>query len=224
MVHEMDKDLPTIISTVKRVRIILIKERLASILRISNEGNTITWTPIKSLLMRNLIGVSTQVVRILVSGNGWEKRLSIGSPQIINFTTSNNCDYFWNEKNNVWIPQAEEDRLQEYELSSFHSIKKTTHTGIGASSSQPDGEVCEENESYDFSELVESTCRYANELSGPHIENNVVLIVGRGGGGGGIVFICIIFYFAYPYAKLNPSSLIWVFMPKCFTPFYSLFS
>lgn len=77
--------------------------------------------------------------------------MSIGSPQIINFTTSNNCDYFWNEKNNVWIPQAEEDRLQEYELSSFHSIKKTTHTGIGASSSQPDGEVCEENESYDFS-------------------------------------------------------------------------
>ncbi|KAI5676236.1 hypothetical protein M9H77_07186 [Catharanthus roseus] len=42
ILHKMDKDLPTIISHVKGVRIILEKGRLTSILGIPNNGNIVT--------------------------------------------------------------------------------------------------------------------------------------------------------------------------------------
>ncbi|KAI5681227.1 hypothetical protein M9H77_02454 [Catharanthus roseus] len=42
ILHKMDKDLPTIISHVKGVRIVLERDRLASILGILDNGNTIT--------------------------------------------------------------------------------------------------------------------------------------------------------------------------------------
>ncbi|KAI5676930.1 hypothetical protein M9H77_07880 [Catharanthus roseus] len=158
MVHKMDKDLPTIISIVKGVRIILNRERLASILGIRDQGNIVAVTPIKSLLMRNLIRVSTRVFSILVYGNDrWttsytpQGRLSTRSPQIIKFTTFNNCEHSWNEKNKVWIPLAKMDKLRERDLSGFRSIKKTTQTKIGASSLQPDDKEGKDNESYDLS-------------------------------------------------------------------------
>ncbi|KAI5681711.1 hypothetical protein M9H77_02939 [Catharanthus roseus] len=42
MLHKMDKDLPTIISHIKGVRIVLERDRLASILGILENGNTVT--------------------------------------------------------------------------------------------------------------------------------------------------------------------------------------
>ncbi|KAI5681567.1 hypothetical protein M9H77_02795 [Catharanthus roseus] len=75
MVHKTDKDLQTIISTVKRARIILTRERFSSLLGIRDRQ----------------------------------------------------CNYV-----------------------GFRSIKKTTQTGTGASSSQPDDEESEGDESYDL--------------------------------------------------------------------------
>ncbi|KAI5649779.1 hypothetical protein M9H77_35784 [Catharanthus roseus] len=69
----------------------------------------------------------------------------------IKFRTFNNCSYSWDEANKVWIPSAEEDRLQECNYASFRSIKKTTQTGIGASFSLPDDDKREDDESYDLS-------------------------------------------------------------------------
>lgn len=42
MLHKIDNDLPTIISTVKVVRIILDRARLATFLGIRDEGNMVT--------------------------------------------------------------------------------------------------------------------------------------------------------------------------------------
>lgn len=50
------------------------------------------------------------------------------------------------------IPPSEEDLLKERNLASFCSIKKTTKTGIGASSSQLDDEDEEADESYNPSD------------------------------------------------------------------------
>ncbi|KAI5676817.1 hypothetical protein M9H77_07767 [Catharanthus roseus] len=248
MAHKTDKDLETIISTVKGVRIILTRERLASILGIREEEDTLTMDSIKSPLTSTPIGVFTRVVNVL--------RLSTRSAQIINFIMFNNCNYSWDEKNKVWIPMAEEDRLREHELSYFSSIKKTTQTNNVASSLQPDGKESEDDDSYDLfggdepstspwqpsrtrcrlsssNSIVESTHPYADELahqrasiyrqeSGSHIEDNVLLINPKNDSLRPSLYrmSCC---FAYPIMKLTPSSLICAFMPKRFTPFYSLF-
>ncbi|KAI5676263.1 hypothetical protein M9H77_07213 [Catharanthus roseus] len=56
------------------------------------------------------------------------------------------------EENQVWIPPSEDDRLWDRNPADFLSIKKTTQTGLGVSSSQQVEEDDEVNESYNPSD------------------------------------------------------------------------
>lgn len=57
-------------------------------------------------------------------------------------------------KEKKWIPPKEKDRLRDRNAYAFRKIKKTTQTGLGASSSQPvddhdkDEELSGEDDSY----------------------------------------------------------------------------
>ncbi|KAI5676995.1 hypothetical protein M9H77_07945 [Catharanthus roseus] len=68
--------------------------------------------------------------------------------RVIKFITFNICGYSWDEENQVWIPPSEEDRLWDRNLTDFCSIKKTTQTGLGVSSSQLVENDAEADESY----------------------------------------------------------------------------
>ncbi|KAI5675861.1 hypothetical protein M9H77_06811 [Catharanthus roseus] len=108
----MNKDLQTIISTIKGVRTILDRACLAIILRIPDNG-------IFAFYGVNFAG---------------ERRLSTGPHQVIQFTKFNN--YQCDEENQVRINPSEEDKLWGRFAGDFRPIKKTTKIDIGASSSQ----------------------------------------------------------------------------------------
>ncbi|KAI5649283.1 hypothetical protein M9H77_35288 [Catharanthus roseus] len=67
MFHKTDKDLSTIISTAKSVRIILDKERLTSLLGIRDKGNTITTDSKRKSMMRTRIGIMRRLAIALRS-------------------------------------------------------------------------------------------------------------------------------------------------------------
>ncbi|KAI5676952.1 hypothetical protein M9H77_07902 [Catharanthus roseus] len=58
MAHKMDKDLPTIISTVKGLGLLLQRSVSHQFFRFKTKGVRSSWTLIKCLLMRTLIGIS----------------------------------------------------------------------------------------------------------------------------------------------------------------------
>ncbi|KAI5676934.1 hypothetical protein M9H77_07884 [Catharanthus roseus] len=66
MVHKMDKDLPTVISTIKGLGLFLQKSVSHQFFRIGAKGTRSSWTLIKSLLMSTSIGVSMCDFRTLL--------------------------------------------------------------------------------------------------------------------------------------------------------------
>ncbi|KAI5676254.1 hypothetical protein M9H77_07204 [Catharanthus roseus] len=139
MTYKTNKDLQTIISTIKGVRIILDRKRLASILGIPGTKNLLTNHP-QGQFPKSFSSCSCLFL--------WAQTRSKGGcfREVIKYFY--NCGYLLDEENQVWVPHSKEDRLQECNAAGFRSIKKTTHTGLGASSSQQvegDGEANESN-------------------------------------------------------------------------------
>ncbi|KAI5675900.1 hypothetical protein M9H77_06850 [Catharanthus roseus] len=135
--HNGDKDLSTIISTVKEVRIVSYRERLASIMGITDAGNTITVDSNEKTIDQDPDwNYEITCDHIEIQTRRGEQRAQTG--------------HSWEEASKVWVPPAEEDRLKKRNYVSFCSIKKTTRTSIEASSSQPDNDESEDDESYDL--------------------------------------------------------------------------
>ncbi|KAI5662205.1 hypothetical protein M9H77_21528 [Catharanthus roseus] len=144
MNHKTNKYLQTIISTVKGVMIILDRERLASILEIPDNGNSVIVDSNRKIIDEDLHtlvqkGGGFSEVRLvdiyLLDKLFNHSPLSLSS-LIIQIMRNTECDTT-KKRNQVWIPPSEEDRLRDRNSANFHKIKKTTQTGLGASSLQP---------------------------------------------------------------------------------------
>ncbi|KAI5681035.1 hypothetical protein M9H77_02262 [Catharanthus roseus] len=125
MTHKTNKDLQTIISTVKGVKIIRDKECLAYILGIPENENTVT-----------------------IDFN----RKSIDEDLDWNFDATCSHLEIWPRAINRRRIIYGEDRMPGHNPTGFCSIKKTTQTGLGASSSQPVEDDDEADESYNPSD------------------------------------------------------------------------
>ncbi|KAI5650300.1 hypothetical protein M9H77_36305 [Catharanthus roseus] len=144
MTHKTNKDLQTIISTVKGVRIILDRERLTSILRILDNGNTVTMDSNRKTINEdpdcNFDVAWGRLSEVCILDIYMLEKLHNKSPfslsSLIIHTMRNTRFDTTKKRNKVWIPTSEKDRLRDRNPFDFRSIKKTTQTGMGASSSQ----------------------------------------------------------------------------------------
>ncbi|KAI5662941.1 hypothetical protein M9H77_22264 [Catharanthus roseus] len=189
MTRKTNKDLQTIISTVKGVRIILDGKCLASILGIPDNGNSVTVDSNRKTIdedpdwnfdiacsrfeIHDFPNLLHCALAYFFGHTLFQKGMALVKfrTKIINrttigykFTTLNNCGYSWDKENQVWIPPFEEDRLRDRNLAGFHKIKKTNQTGLEASSSQPVEDYDEANEFYNPSDDEEDKAGAQNTI------------------------------------------------------------
>ncbi|KAI5676129.1 hypothetical protein M9H77_07079 [Catharanthus roseus] len=136
MTHQMNKDLRSITSNVKGVRITLNRERLASILRIPNNGNSITVDSNRKTIDEDLdwnfdIACSRFEIRPraldrhrIIRGDNFPNLLHLLPISL--GTHSSKRGAALDKENQVWIRPFEEDRLLDRNPASFHKIKKPT--------------------------------------------------------------------------------------------------
>ncbi|KAI5653321.1 hypothetical protein M9H77_30508 [Catharanthus roseus] len=159
MTHKTNKECQTIVLTIKGLRIILDRERLVTVLGIPDNENQIIVDSNRKTIIEDLDwNFDTESFRDSATGirplqNHTREQFPKSSSScsclfLWAHAYSEGCDFSEDEENKVWIPPSEEDRLRDHSAGGFQPIKKTTQTGIGASSSQLVEDDDEVNESY----------------------------------------------------------------------------
>ncbi|KAI5667374.1 hypothetical protein M9H77_17227 [Catharanthus roseus] len=147
MTNKTNKDLQTIISTVKRVRIVHDREHPAA-------GNGPSLNHPRGQLLESSSSCSCLFLWAHTRLNGG----GLSEVRII--------DIYLDEKNQVWIPPSEEDRIRDRNPVGFCSVKKTTQTGMGPSSSKLIEDNDKADESYNPSDNEEDEANAKNSLDG----------------------------------------------------------